>query len=79
MHAYLRLFARRFLTVCAVIWAAGTINFFIPRISPKNPIAEKLTQLAATSGVDPTRIQEMADAFSTKFGLDRPLWEQYLR
>jgi peptide/nickel transport system permease protein len=78
MPAYLRLFARRLLTVAAVVWAAGTINFFIPKIAPKNPIAEKLTQLAGTSGVDPSKIQEMADAFSAKFGLDRPLWQQYL-
>ena len=60
LPAYLRLFARRFLTLCAVVWAAGTINFFIPKIAPKNPIAEKLTQLAGTSGVDPSKIQEMA-------------------
>ena len=78
LPAYLRLFARRLLTLCAVVWAAGTINFFIPKIAPKNPIAEKLTQLAGTSGVDPSKIQEMADAFSAKFGLDRPLWQQYL-
>jgi peptide/nickel transport system permease protein len=69
---------RRLLMVIAVIWAAGTLNFFIPRIAPKNPIAEKLTQLAGTSGVDPTKIQEMSEAFSEKFGLNRPLWEQYL-
>jgi peptide/nickel transport system permease protein len=78
MPAYLRLFVRRVLTVVAVVWAAATINFFIPKIAPKNPIAEKLTQLAGTSGVDPSKIQEMADAFSAKFGLDRPLWQQYL-
>jgi peptide/nickel transport system permease protein len=69
---------RRLLMVIAVIWAAGTLNFFIPRIAPKNPIAEKLMQLAGTSGVDPTKIQEMSEAFSEKFGLNRPLWEQYL-
>jgi len=77
MPAYLRLFVRRVLTVGAVVWAAATINFFIPKIAQKNPIAEKLTQLAGTSGVDPSKIQEMADAFSAKFGLDRPLWQQY--
>ncbi|MBO1909117.1 ABC transporter permease [Microvirga sp. 3-52] len=74
----LRHILRRLLMVIAVIWAAGTLNFFIPRIAPKNPIAEKLTQLAGTSGVDPTKIQEMSEAFSEKFGLNRPLWEQYL-
>jgi peptide/nickel transport system permease protein len=64
--------------VAAVVWAAGTLNFIIPRIAPKNPIAEKLTQLAGTSGIDPSKIQEMSEAFSEKFGLNRPLWEQYL-
>jgi peptide/nickel transport system permease protein len=77
--AMLRLILRRILMVLAVVWAAGTINFFIPRIAPKNPIAEKLTQMAGTSGVDPGKIAEMAQAFSVKFGLDRPLWEQYLK
>jgi peptide/nickel transport system permease protein len=70
---------RRIALVLAVVWAAGTINFFIPRIAPKNPIAEKLTQMAGTSGVDPTKIKEMADAFNVKFGLDQPLWVQYLK
>jgi peptide/nickel transport system permease protein len=74
----LRHLLRRLVIVATVIWAAGTLNFFIPRIAPKNPIAEKLTQLAGTSGVDPAKIQEMSEAFSAKFGLDRPLWEQYL-
>ncbi|CAH1687873.1 Peptide/nickel transport system permease protein [Hyphomicrobiales bacterium] len=73
-----RLIVRRLVMVLAVVWAAGTINFFIPRISPKNPIAEKLTQMAGTSGVDPTKIKEMAEAFNVKFGLDKPLWQQYL-
>ena len=74
-----RLILRRVAMVLAVVWAAGTINFFIPRIAPKNPIAEKLTQMAGTSGVDPTKIKEMADAFNVKFGLDQPLWVQYLK
>lgn len=75
----LRLILRRLTMVLAVVWAAGTINFFIPRIAPKNPIAEKLTQMAGTSGVDPTKIKEMADAFNVKFGLDQPLWVQYFK
>jgi peptide/nickel transport system permease protein len=73
-----RLVLQRIFMVLAVVWAAGTLNFFIPRMAPKNPIAEKLTQMAGTSGVDPTKIQEMSEAFGAKFGLDRPLWRQYL-
>lgn len=73
------LIGRRIVMVVAVVWAAATLNFFIPRIAPKNPIAEKLTQLAGTSGVDPTKIQEMSQAFGARFGLDQPLLTQYLR
>lgn len=75
----LLLIGRRIVMVVAVVWAAATLNFFIPRIAPKNPIAEKLTQLAGTSGVDPTKIQEMSQAFGARFGLDQPLLTQYLR
>ena len=66
------------MSLCGRLGGRRRFNFLIPQIAPKNPIAEKLTQLAGTSGVDPSKIQEMADAFSAKFGLDRPLWEQYL-
>lgn len=61
-----------------VIWAAGSLNFLLPQLSPKNPIAEKLTQLAATSGVDPGQIAVLTEVFNERFGLDRPLWEKYV-
>ncbi len=73
-----RLILRRLVMVLAVIWAAGTVNFFIPHIAPKNPIAEKLTEMAGRSGIDPAKIKEISAAFSAKFGLDKPLWQQYL-
>lgn len=75
----IRLIAQRLVMVLAVVWAASTVNFVIPHLAPKNPIAEKLTQMAATSGADPARIEEMAKAFNVKFGLDQPLWQQYLK
>lgn len=74
---YARLLFKRIVMLLTVVWAAATLNFFIPQIAPKNPIAEKLTQLAATSGVDPGRIKELTEAFSEKFGLDRPVLERY--
>ena len=75
---YLRLIVRRLVTLGVVIWAAGTLNFLIPRIVPKNPIAEKLTAMAGSSGIDPAKLAEMANAFAEKFGLNQPLWRQYL-
>ncbi len=74
---YLQRILKRILTLLAVIWAAATLNFFLPQLAPKNPITEKLTQLAETSGVDGNRIAELTEAFNARFGLDRPLWERY--
>jgi peptide/nickel transport system permease protein len=68
----------RFLSLLTVVWAAATLNFFLPQLAPKNPITEKLTQLAETSGMGGDRIAELTEAFNARFGLDRPLWERYL-
>ncbi|HEY8596689.1 MAG TPA: ABC transporter permease [Devosiaceae bacterium] len=75
---YVRLIVKRIIMLVTVIWAAATLNFMLPQLSPKNPIAEKLTQLAATSGVDPASIQALTEAFNLKFGLDKPLWLRYI-
>ena len=34
--------ARRLLMFVAVIWVASTLNFFVPRLAPGNPIEEKM-------------------------------------
>ncbi|MBZ0298483.1 MAG: ABC transporter permease [Anaerolineae bacterium] len=70
---------RRIGLLFLVIWAAATLNFFIPRLSPnRDPIRERLGQLAATGGLNAQGIEEMVKAYQTKFGLDKPIWEQYL-
>lgn len=62
-----------------VIWAAATLNFFIPRLSPhRDPIRERLGQLAATGGLNSAGIEEMVQAYQAKFGLDKPIIEQYI-
>ena len=69
--------ARRLGLLILVIWVASTINFFIPRIAPRNPIEDKLLQELENGGgsVD---ISTMVQAYNAKFGLDKPLAEQYL-
>jgi peptide/nickel transport system permease protein len=70
--------ALRFLSLLTVVWAAATLNFLLPQLAPKNPITEKLTQMAETSGMGGDRIAELTEAFSARFGLDRPLWQRYV-
>ncbi len=67
----------RLLFLVLVIWAAATITFFIPRISPRNPIRERFNELARTGGFAPGDLEKIIDAYSRQFGLDKPLIEQY--
>lgn len=68
---------RRIGLLLLIIWSAATINFIIPRLTPRNPLREKLMQEASRSGYIPEGFDEMVAAYETKFGLDKPLWEQY--
>lgn len=69
---------RRLLFLLMVIWVASTIIFFIPRLSPKNPIRERYAQLATSGGFSPQDMEVIIASFNHKFGLDKPLLEQYL-
>jgi len=62
-----------------IVWSAATLNFFIPKITPRNPLREKLLQEASRSGYIPPGFDRMVKAYEVKFGLDQPLWKQYLR
>ena len=73
----LRLVAQRLLFLVLVVWTASTITFFIPRISPKNPIRERFAQLARTGGFSPQDLEQIIAAYNTKFGIDKPLIGQY--
>lgn len=69
---------RRIGLLLIIIWAAATLNFFIPRLSPtRDPIRERLGQLAASGGLNAEGIEEMVKAYQEKFGLDKPLLVQY--
>lgn len=75
----LRYFLRRIGLLLIIVWAAATLNFFIPRLSPnRDPIRERLGQLAATGGLNTEGIEEMVRAYQERFGLDKPLYVQYL-
>jgi len=70
---------RRVALFFVVIWAAATLNFFIPRMGTgRDPIREKLGQLAASGGLRQEGVEAMVRAYQAKFGLDKPLHVQYL-
>jgi peptide/nickel transport system permease protein len=69
---------RRFLIFLVVVWAAATFNFLLPRLGGQNPIRQKLVAQSALSGSVQAGLEEMVKEYETKFGLDKPLWKQYL-
>lgn len=69
---------RRFALLVLVIWTAITINFLIPKMTPRNPLREKLMEQASRSGYIEEGFDEMVAAYEAKFGLDQPLWKQYI-
>jgi peptide/nickel transport system permease protein len=69
---------KRFGIFLLIVWAATSANFFLPRISSTNPIRERLLEQALQGGYVQQGMNQMVEEYERKFGLDRPLWEQYL-
>ena len=69
---------KRFGLFLLIIAVAGTINFLVPRLRDTNPIEQRLYEFAAQGGLNVAHMDEMVENYSKKFGLDQPLWKQYL-
>ena len=70
--------ARRIFFLLMVVWAASTITFFVPRLSKVNPVRQRFAELARTGGFSPADLEVIVQSYSEKFGLDKPLWQQYV-
>ncbi|MBV9357070.1 MAG: ABC transporter permease [Chloroflexi bacterium] len=69
---------KRVLQLILIVWVAVTVNFVIPRLIPGDPVESALqTKMAMTGNVN-VDVQAVAAAYRAKFGLDKPLWQQYL-
>ncbi len=71
MNRYL---LRKSVLYLLTFFVAVTIDFAIPRLMPGNPIDGLISRIRA----DSTASQELHGYFTESFGLDQPLWEQYL-
>jgi peptide/nickel transport system permease protein len=69
--------ARRFVVFLIVIWAAATLNFFLPKLAKHDPIKAKMLEDAGRGGYIHSGLEEMIKEYDKKFGLDKPLLIQY--
>ncbi len=61
-----------------IVWLAASLNFFLPKLSGQDPVRTKLLQQAQLGGYVQQGIDEMVKVYEARFGLDRPMWQQYL-
>ncbi len=68
---------RRILFYVCAVWVAVTLDFFIPRLAPGDPVAAIVGKMSMKGYVTP----EMKQTLSALFGLDTndPLWLQYFK
>ena len=69
---------KRFILLLLIVWTAATLNFFIPKLTPRNPLREKLLEDSSRGGYIPPGFNEMVAGYEKKFGLDQPVWKQYI-
>ena len=69
-----RYLARKSLLYLLTFFVAVTIDWAIPRLMPGDPIDGLISRIQA----DSTASQELHGYFTKSFGLDQPLWQQYL-
>jgi len=66
-------------TFLVILWAAATINFVVPRLSSVDQMSEQMLQAVAVGGSSAQSMEEVIASYDKRFGLDQPLWKQYLR
>lgn len=73
----MRRLIRRLSIYLLAIWAAVTINFFLPRLAPGNPAEIAFFRLQQRGAVSPATLT----ALETEFGVNTrdPLWVQYFK
>ncbi len=69
---------KRIVQLLLIIFIAVTINFIIPRLLPGDPVQAALARLQSGGGGQDINIQAVADAYRSKYGLDKPILIQYL-
>ncbi len=69
---------RRFGMFLLTVFLGTTLIFFIPRLAPGDPVAAMISRMSA-QGALTQNSAAMIEAWRARFGLDAPLYIQYLR
>lgn len=70
-----RYFGRKALIYALTLFVAVTLNWMLPRFMPGDPVSQLLDRGRTR---DPEANAQMRDYYESLFGLDVPMWQQYL-
>jgi peptide/nickel transport system permease protein len=76
--ALARYLGRKLAWTVVVLFVALILNFLLPRLIPGNPVDAIVGQIAAGGGAGGEQLEQVHEHFMTEFGLNKPLWEQFL-
>jgi len=76
--ALARYIGRKLAWTLVVLLVALMLNFLLPRLIPGNPVDAIVGELAAGGGTGGEQLQQIHEHFTQEFGLDKPLWQQFL-
>jgi len=77
LNAYAKYFVKKLFWYLVTLVIAVSLNFFLPRMIEGNPVAMIVSQM--TKGMtDSDTIKRVYETFIQEFGVDKPLWQQFL-
>lgn len=78
MQGYLWFVGKRALQLLAVIFIGVSATFLVTHLSPIDPVEAALGRMTARSVSNPEATQAMRIALTELYGVEQPIWSQYI-
>ena len=77
MKGYTKYFVNKITWYLLTLLVAVALNFILPRLMPGNPVA-RIASGSVAGMTDQSAIQAVIDDYTRQFGLDKPMWQQFI-
>jgi len=69
---------KRLAQLAAVVFGGVSVAFLVTHLSPISAVESIIARISARSNFSPEALESLRTSLSEMFGVDRPLWQQYL-
>ena len=76
MKGYRKYFGKKLLWFALTFVVAVVLNFVLPRLMPADPVAGIMSKMGSMS--DASAVQKMYEYYAEQFGVNKPMWEQFV-